>query len=37
VANADQIIELLHEAKARPAGAERERFLVDAWGEDPAL
>ena len=37
VANADRIIELLHEAKARPAGAERERFLGEACGDDAAL
>src|SRR6185295_3623652 len=37
VANADRIIELLHEAKARPAGAERERFLAKACGDDAAL
>jgi serine/threonine protein kinase len=37
VANADRIIELLHEAKARPAGAERERFLAEACGDDAAL
>ena len=37
MANADRIIELLHEAKARPAGAERERFLAEACGDDAAL
>jgi eukaryotic-like serine/threonine-protein kinase len=37
VANADRIIDLLHEAKARPAGAERERFLAEACREDVAL
>ena len=37
VANADRIIELLHEAKARPSGAERERFLAEACGDDAAL
>ena len=37
VANADRIIELLHQAKARPAGAERERFLAEACGDDAAL
>jgi eukaryotic-like serine/threonine-protein kinase len=37
VANADRIIELLHEAKARPAGAERERLLAEACGDDAAL
>ena len=37
MANADRIIELLYEAKARPAGAERERFLAEACRDDPAL
>jgi serine/threonine protein kinase/Leucine-rich repeat (LRR) protein len=37
VANADRIIELLHEAKARPAGEERERFLAEACRDDAAL
>jgi eukaryotic-like serine/threonine-protein kinase len=37
VANADQLIELFNEAKARPAGAERERFLAEACGDDAAL
>ena len=37
VANADRIIELLHEAKARPSGAERDRFLAEACGDDAAL
>jgi len=37
VANADRIIELLHEAKARPEGADRERFLAEACGNDSAL
>jgi len=37
VANADRIIDLLHEAKSRPAGAERERFLAEACRNDPAL
>ncbi len=37
MANADRIIELLHEAKARPAGAERERFLAEACQDDAAL
>ncbi|HSU56828.1 MAG TPA: serine/threonine-protein kinase [Candidatus Dormibacteraeota bacterium] len=37
MANADRIIELLHEAKARPAGAERERFIAEACGADAAL
>lgn len=37
MANADRIIDLLHEAKSRPPGAERERFLTDACGNDAAL
>jgi serine/threonine protein kinase len=37
VPNADRIIELLHAAKARPAGAERERFLTEACRDDAAL
>ncbi|HEX5221705.1 MAG TPA: serine/threonine-protein kinase [Verrucomicrobiae bacterium] len=37
MANADRIINLLHEAKAQPAGAERERFLAEACGDDVAL
>ena len=37
MANADRIIELLHEAKAQPAGAERERFLAEACRDDAAL
>jgi eukaryotic-like serine/threonine-protein kinase len=37
VATADRIINLLHEARARPAGAERERFLAEACGTDAAL
>jgi serine/threonine protein kinase len=37
VANADRIIDLLHEAKARPAGAERERFLAETCREDAEL
>jgi serine/threonine protein kinase/WD40 repeat protein len=37
VANADRIIELLHEAKIRPAGAQRARFLDEACGHDSAL
>ena len=37
VANADRIIELLHEAKSRPAGAERARFLAEACGDDSVL
>jgi len=37
VANADRIIDLLHEVKARPAGAEREQFLNEACSDDAAL
>jgi serine/threonine protein kinase len=37
VANADRIIDLLHEAKARPTGAEREQFLAEACQDDSAL
>jgi serine/threonine protein kinase/tetratricopeptide (TPR) repeat protein len=37
VADANRIIDLLHEAKARPAGAEREHFLAEACGQDAAL
>src|SRR5438045_557464 len=37
VANADRIIELLHEAKARPAGAKRDQFLDEACRDDAAL
>ena len=37
MANADRIIDLLHEAKSCPEGAERERFLAEACGDDSAL
>jgi serine/threonine protein kinase/WD40 repeat protein len=37
VANADRIIDLLHEAKSRPTGALREQFLAEACGADAAL
>jgi serine/threonine protein kinase/WD40 repeat protein len=37
VANADRIIDLLYEAKARPAGTDREQFLAEECGEDAAL
>ena len=37
VANADRIIDLLHEAKSRPVGAERDRFLAEACRHDAAL
>src|SRR5262245_15667244 len=34
VATADQLIELFNEAKAKPAGPERERFLAETCGSD---
>src|SRR5436309_65288 len=37
VATADQLIELFNEAKAKPDGAERERFLAEACGNDSHL
>jgi TPR repeat protein/serine/threonine protein kinase len=37
VADANRIIDLLYEAKARPAGPERDQFLAQACGEDAAL
>jgi len=37
VANADRIIDLLHEARARSAGADREQFLAEACRGDAAL
>jgi hypothetical protein len=37
MANADRLIELFNEAKARPAGPERERFLGEACRNDPEL
>jgi eukaryotic-like serine/threonine-protein kinase len=37
VPNADQIIDLFNEAKARPAGPERERFLTEACRENAGL
>jgi serine/threonine protein kinase len=37
VANADRIIDLLHEARSRPPGAQRERFLAAECGDDAAL
>jgi eukaryotic-like serine/threonine-protein kinase len=37
VSNTDQLIELLHEAKARPAGAVRDRFIAEACLGDSAL
>jgi eukaryotic-like serine/threonine-protein kinase len=35
--SADRLIEVFDEAKARPEGAERERYLAEACGDDPAL
>src|SRR6185436_11515398 len=37
VATADKLIELFNEAKAKPAGAERERFVAQACGRDSHL
>ena len=37
MANADRIIDLRHEAKARPAGVERAKYLDEACGSDSAL
>src|SRR5207244_9551121 len=37
MASADRLIEVFTEAKARPAGAERERFLAEACRDEPAL
>ena len=37
MASADRLIEVFNEAKARPAGAERERFVAEACRDDPAL
>ena len=37
MASADRLIEVFNEAKARPAGAERERFLADACLGDADL
>jgi eukaryotic-like serine/threonine-protein kinase len=37
MASADRLIEIFNEAKARPAGAERERYLTEACQDDPAL
>jgi serine/threonine protein kinase/tetratricopeptide (TPR) repeat protein len=34
MATADKLIELFNEAKAKPAGAEQERFLAEACGND---
>jgi WD40 repeat protein len=35
--NADQLIELFHEARARPSGAERDRFLRNACHGQPEM
>src|SRR6266404_7688461 len=37
MASADRLIEVFNEAKARPAGAERERFVTEACRDEPAL
>jgi hypothetical protein len=37
MASADRLVEVFTEAKARPAGAERERFLAEACPDEPAL
>src|SRR5213593_2031768 len=37
MANADRLIEVFNEAKARPTGPERERFLAEACPGEPAL
>ena len=37
VASADELIELFNEARAKPAGIERERFVAEACGSDPRL
>src|SRR5688572_20026439 len=37
VATADQLIDLFNKAKAKPAGAERDRFLAQACGNDSHL
>src|ERR1043166_3106295 len=37
VATADKLIDLFNEAKAKPAGAERERFVAQACGQDSHL
>ena len=37
MANADRIIDLLHEARLRPAGVERDRFLAEACMGDATL
>ncbi len=35
--SADRLIEIFHEAKARPAGTERDGFLAEACGDDAEL
>jgi hypothetical protein len=37
MASADRLIEIFNEAKALPAGAERERFLAEACRDDAEL
>ena len=37
MASADRLIELFNEAKARPTGAERDRFLAEACPGEPEL
>src|SRR3989454_10453538 len=37
MASADRLIEVFNEAKARPAGAECERFVAEACRDEPAL
>jgi serine/threonine protein kinase len=37
MASADRLIEIFNQAKARPIGAERERFVAEACRDEPAL
>ena len=37
IASADRLIEVFDEAKARPAGTERERFLAERLKDEPEL
>ena len=37
MANADRLIALFNEAKVRPAGVERERFMAEACRGNPEL
>src|SRR5262245_66611968 len=37
MANTDRLIEIFNEAKSRPAGAERERFIAEACQDSPQL